>query len=68
MEAVGLSVIVAVVAPVFHKYVPPPLAVSVAASPWQIFDEPEMDALGAAFTFTVAVVVLEQLPLETVTV
>ena len=57
-----------VVAVVFHKYVPPPLAVSVVVCPMQRLVLPDIAATGSEFTTTVAVAVLEQLPFETVTV
>lgn len=40
----------------------------VVVSPMQIFVLPDMDAVGKEFTVTVVEVVLEQAPLETVTV
>ena len=49
---VGLTVITADVAPVFHKYVPPPLAVNVAVAPVHIvpslFATPEVSVISIA--------------------
>ena len=63
----GLGFITAVVAPVFHTYVPPPDAVSVAVCPEQIVALPDMFALGVGFIFTVTEDE-EVHPLESVTV
>ena len=49
--AAGLTVMDAVVAPVFHPYVPPPDAVIVALCPVQMFAFPEKAITGRAFTF-----------------
>jgi hypothetical protein len=68
-SAVGLTGIVAVVAPVLHKYVPPPVAVKVVVPPLQITDVPVMLAVGSGLTVTACVVVAVQLlPFVTVTV
>ena len=54
--------------PVFHKYVPPPVAVSVAVCPAQIvLLLTEIVAVGDEFTVTKILVVSEQLPAETTT-
>ena len=50
---VGITVIADVVEPVFHKYVPPPVAVTVAFCPWQIILVPAMVVVGTGFTITV---------------
>ena len=65
--AVGETEIVFEVAPVFHAYVPPPLAVRVVTSPIQIFVLPEIFAVGAAPIVTVVAAVLLQEPFETIT-
>ena len=57
MFVAGETVIAAVVAPVFHAYVPTPDAVSVVDCPEQIVLFPEMEAVGAIKTFTVTVAV-----------
>ena len=62
---VGLSVIAAVVSPVLHKYVPPPLAVKVVLFPLQIIVVPVIDGVGKAFTATVTVLVVTVHPLVT---
>lgn len=50
----GLTVIAVVVALLFHKYVPPPLAVTTLLCPTQIDDgEATAAALGSGFTVTV---------------
>ena len=59
--------IAAVVAPLLHKYVPPPVAVNAVGVPLQITDVPEMLAVGNGFTVTVLVAVAVQ-PLLFVTV
>jgi hypothetical protein len=64
---VGLTVIAAVVAPVFQEYVVPPLAVSVVLAPLQIVVVPAMAALGNGLTVTAAEAVAVQ-PKELVTV
>jgi hypothetical protein len=58
---------VAVVEPVFHKYVPPPDAVNVALNPLHIVCGAPALAVGGAFTFTDVVAVAVQ-PLVPVTV
>ena len=73
--ALGVTVMAAVVAPVFQEYVVPPLAVSVAEVPEQIvpsFGVPEVSvavivAVGRGLTVMVAVAVAVQ-PLAFVTV
>jgi hypothetical protein len=62
---VGLSVIAAVLSPVLHKYVPPPLAVKVVLFPLQIAVVPAIDAGGKTFTATVTVLVVTVHPLVT---
>jgi len=56
----GETVILVVVAPVFHEYVTAPPALSVALCPEQIDVEGETVTTGSGFTFTVAVAVLIQ--------
>ena len=56
-----------VVAPVFHKYVLPPDAVSVAACPAQTVILPETVAEGMGETKTVTNAISEQEPKETIT-
>ena len=63
----GLIVIAAVVAPVDHAYVVPPLAVKVALAPLHIVEEFTL-ITGKAFTVTVAVLAAEQPLLVPVTV
>ena len=73
--ALGVTVMAAVVAPVFQEYVVPPLAVSVAEAPMQIvpsFGVPEVSvtvivAVGRGLTVMVAMAVAVQ-PLAFVTV
>ena len=73
--ALGVTVMAAVVAPVFQEYVVPPLAVSVAEAPEQIvpsFGVPEVSvavivAVGRGLTVMVAMAVAVQ-PLAFVTV
>jgi hypothetical protein len=68
-SAVGLTGIVAVVAPVLHKYVPPPVAVKVVEPPLQITDVPVMLAVGNGLTVTALVAVaVHPFALVTVTV
>lgn len=68
--AVTGGVMLAVVAPVLHKYVPPPDAVQVGlASPTQAELNPLIAAVGTTgLSATVADAVAEQLPCEIVTV
>ena len=63
----GVTVIAAVVAPVDHAYVVPPLAVKVALLPLQIVEEFTL-ITGKAFTVTVDVFTAEQPLLVPVTV
>ena len=73
--ALGVTVMAAVVAPVFQEYVVPPLAVSVAEAPMQIVPSlgvPEVSvtaiaAVGAGLTVMVVVAIAVQ-PLAFVTV
>ena len=73
--ALGVTVMAAVVAPVFQEYVVPPLAVSVAEEPLQTvpsFGVPDVSvtvivAVGRGLTVMVAVAVVVQ-PLAFVTV
>jgi hypothetical protein len=66
---VGLTVMAAIVAPVLHKYVPPPVAVNVVEPPLQTIDVPVMLAVGSGLTVTVLVAVdVQPLALVTVTV
>ena len=67
MFVVGEVVMDAEVAPVFHAYVPPPVAVSVIVPPLQTVVAPLMDAAGAAPITTDVVAVAEQ-PFAFVTV
>jgi hypothetical protein len=68
-SAVGLTGIVAVVAPVLHKYVPPPVAVKVVEPPLQITFVPVMLAVGNGLTVTALVAVaVHPFALVTVTV
>ena len=65
---VGLTVIAAVVADVLHRYVPPPLAVSVVLCPLQMVALVGLiAAVGALFTVTDLLAVAVQ-PLAFVTV
>jgi hypothetical protein len=57
----------AVVAPLLHKYVPPPAAVNVVLTPLQITDVPVMLAVGSGLT-VIACVAVEVQPLAFVTV
>ena len=50
---VGDTEIAAVVAPLLHRYVPPPLAVKVVAVPLQTLVLPEIATVGNGFTVTV---------------
>ena len=53
---VGLTVILAVVAPVLHRYVAPPLAVNVVLSPLHIATSaPALAVTGMIIGFTVTV-------------
>ena len=56
-----------VVDPLLHKKLLPPEAVRVVFPPEQILLFPEMEAVMLEVTFTVTLVVLEQLPFVTVT-
>ena len=51
--APGVTVIPAVVAPVFHKYVPPPVAVKVAEAPTQMGVVGLITGIGNGFTVIV---------------
>lgn len=53
--------------PSLQEYVPPPDAESVAISPAQIKVVPVIDGVGAVRTFTDALAVSVQLPIETIT-
>jgi hypothetical protein len=67
--AVGLTLIDAVVSPVLHAYVPPPVAVNDVEPPLQITDVPVILVVGNGLTVTACVVVAVQLlPFVTVTV
>ena len=52
VPVLGLTLILAVVSPVFHKYVLPPEAVSNAAVPLQMVEEPLIEIEGREFIFT----------------
>lgn len=69
MVEVGETDIVFVVAPVFHKYVPPPPAASVVLCPLQIVNKGEAEIVGVGDVLTeiFILVVSEQVPLETIT-
>ena len=56
----GATVMLAVVAPVLHKYGAPPLAVNVVPCPAQIVASPAMFTTGGVDTITVATCVEEQ--------
>ena len=58
MFVLGETVILEVVAPVLHKYVPPPEAERVVLLPRQIVSLPEMDAVGLGFTVIVTLPLL----------
>ena len=58
----------AVVAPVLQEKLLPPDAVSVVFPPPQMAVLPEIAAVRLELTFTVRLAVLEQFPLETITV
>ena len=66
----GETTIEGVVAPVFHKYVPPPAAVSVVVVPEQnvVPEEEETFAVGIAFTVTFTDAVSSHSPFDTITV
>jgi hypothetical protein len=64
---VGVTEMEEAVCPLFHKYVPPPDALSVALFPRQMVVLPLTEAVGGKLTVTVIVVVLEQ-PLASVPV
>jgi hypothetical protein len=64
---VGLIVIAVVVAPVLHKYVPPPLAVNVVLVPLQMVVVPVIVVDGGVKILTCTVAVPVQVPLVTVT-
>ena len=53
VPALGLTLILAPVAPVFHKYVLPPEAVSNAAVPLQMVEEPATEIKGRRLTVTI---------------
>ena len=64
-----MTLIVVVVAPVFHKYVVAPLAVSVVACPEQMAKVPLILTVGVVVTVTVLMAgVEEQIPVVPVTV
>ena len=63
----GDTVMLAVVAPVFHSYPEPPLAVRVVFSPSQMMVSPVMAAFGSGFTVTIRLAASVQ-PLPSVTV
>ena len=66
---VGFTGIVAVVAPVFHKYVPPPAAVILPLKPLQSVEIPLILAVGVGLTATpLLAVAVQPLALVTVTV
>jgi hypothetical protein len=65
--AIGDTVILLVVAPVFHEYVPPPVAVNVVLLPRHIELIPLMDATGEGLTITVTLELSVQEPLVTKT-
>ena len=63
LAALGVTEIEALVSPVLHKYVPPPVAVRVLLKPSQtVFGEALAVAFGCGFTVTVVVAVLVQPP------
>lgn len=63
LAALGVTEIEALVSPVLHKYVPPPVAVRVLLKPSQtVFGEELAVAFGCGFTVTVVVAVLVQPP------
>ena len=66
-----VTVIEAVVAPVLHKYVPPPLAVSVVLGTAQVSAKPlslEMDAFGVVLSNVVVTLAVAVQPFAPVTV
>jgi hypothetical protein len=66
--AVGLTVMLGVVAPLLQMYEVPPLAVNVVLSPTQISLSPVMTTAGSGLTVTVALALATQLsPFVTVT-
>ena len=67
MVDAGLTVILAVVSPVFHKYVPPPVAVNVVLFPMIIATSDPAFAVGKAFTVTSTASVSDVIPSVTVT-
>lgn len=65
---VGETVMAAVVAPLLHRYVPPPLAVKVVVVPLHTLVLPEIDAVGNGFTVTVVAADVAPQPLAFLTV
>jgi hypothetical protein len=66
-----LTVIDAVVAPVLHKYVPPPLAVSVVFGTAQVRAKPlllEIEAFGGVLSSVVVALAVDVQPFAPVTV
>ena len=59
--------IVSLTGPLLHKYVPPPVAISVELFPVQIGEVPVMETVGTGFTLMVIVSTIEQVPSVTVT-
>ena len=64
----GLTLILAVVAPVLHKYVPFPVAVNVVDEPSQIVTSAPALATGTSLTVTITSSLSCVIPSETVTV
>ena len=67
MVTIGDTVMSAAVAPLLHKYVPPPEAESVEVLPAVIVTLLNAVATGTGFTTTSALAVAVQVPMETVT-